>query len=101
MPAKIPDNFKSLVIEEWLKGIPRDKIASDKGISTGAVTNLIEEWRLALGHSAANELRELAVTLKKVGITPVQCAVGSRIAMMMNRLGVAQDNFESFMNDIY
>ena len=27
MPAKLPDNFKSLVIQEWLNGTQRDKIA--------------------------------------------------------------------------
>ena len=101
MPGKLPDNFKSLVIQDWLSGIPRDKIAENNGISAGAVTRLVEDWRHALGLSTANELRELAVTLRKIGITPAKCAVGSRIVMMMNRLGVVQDNFESFMNEIY
>ncbi len=101
MPAKLPDNFKSLVIQEWLKGISRDEIAKNNGISAGTVTNLVEEWRRAIGLYAANELRDLAVTLKKVGIAPAQCAIGFRVTMMMNRLGVAIDNFESFMNDIY
>lgn len=66
IPAKLPDNFKSLVIQGSLKGIQRDKIAGDNGLSARAVTNIVDEWRLALGFSAANELRELAVTLKKL-----------------------------------
>jgi hypothetical protein len=70
MPAKLPDNFKSLVIQEWLKRTQRDKIAGDNGISARAVTNIVDDWRLALGFSAADELRELAVTLRKIGITP-------------------------------
>jgi hypothetical protein len=37
--------------------------------------------------SAADELRELAVTLKKIGISAAQCALGFRTAMTMNRLG--------------
>jgi hypothetical protein len=45
--------------------------------------------------------RELAVTLKKIGITPAQCALGFRAAMTMNRLGVKEDDFESFMSDVY
>ena len=89
MPAKLPDNFKSLVIQGWLNGTQRDKIARDNGLSAGAVTNIVDEWRLALGFSPGKpELRELAVTLKKIGITPAQCAGGFRVAMMMNRLGV-------------
>jgi hypothetical protein len=67
----------------------------------GAVTNTVNEWRLVLGFSAADALRELAVTLKKIGITPAQCALGFRIAMTMNRLGVREDKFESFMSDVY
>jgi hypothetical protein len=46
-------------------------------------------------------LRELAVTLNKIGITPAQCALGFRAAMTMNRLGVKEDDFESFMSDVY
>ena len=26
MPSKLPDNFKSLVIQEWLSGTQRDRI---------------------------------------------------------------------------
>jgi hypothetical protein len=37
----------------------RDKIAGDSGLSAGAVTNIVNEWRLALGFSAADELRAL------------------------------------------
>jgi cell division protein FtsB len=67
----------------------------------GAVTNIVNEWRNALGFSAADDLRELAVTLKKIGITAAQCATGFRVAMMMSRLGVIENNYESFMIDVY
>src|SRR3954468_14742417 len=33
--------------------------------------------------------------------TPAQCALGFRAAMTMNRLGVREDKFESFMSDVY
>ena len=49
--------------------------------------------------AAADELRELAVTLKKIGITAFQFAVGFRVATMMYR--VKEDSFESFMADTY
>ena len=70
--------------------VSRDKIAGDNGLSAGA-----------LGLSAVDELRELAVTLKKIGISAAQCADGFRAAMIMNRLGVREDSFEPFMSDIY
>jgi uncharacterized coiled-coil DUF342 family protein len=101
MPTKLPDNIKSLVIQQWLKGEQRDKIAVDNGLSAGAVTNIVNNWRQALGFAAADELRDLAVTINKIGITPAQCAVGFRVAMMMNRLGIKEESYESFMSDVY
>ena len=90
MPAKLPDSVKSLVIQQWLQGIPRNDIASENGLSAGAVTNIVNEWRRALGFAAADELRELAVTMKKVGITAAQCALGFRAAMILNKIGVKE-----------
>ena len=101
LPSKLSDDFKSMVIQGWLAGEQRDKIAVNSGLSAGAVTNIVNEWRQALGFHLADALRDLAVVLKRVGITPAQCALGLRAAMMLNRLGVKEDNFESFMSDVY
>jgi hypothetical protein len=101
MPYKLPENTKSLVIQQWLKGEQRDKIASESGFSAGAVTNIVNDWKQGLGFAVADELRELGVTLKKIGITPVQCAVGFRVGATMNRLGVKEEEFESFMINVY
>ena len=30
MPARLPDNIKSLVIQQWLEGKPRNNIAAEK-----------------------------------------------------------------------
>ena len=76
MPAKLPNTIKSLVIQQWLEGKPRDVIAAESSLSAGAVTNLVNEWKRALGICGTDELRDLALTLKKVSITPAQCAVG-------------------------
>ena len=101
MPAKLPEVMKSLVIQQWLEGVSRDEIAYKNNLSAGAVTNIVNEWRRGLGLYLADELRELSTTLKKIGITPAQCALGSRTAMIMIHLGVKEDSFESFILDIY
>jgi predicted nucleic acid-binding Zn-ribbon protein len=101
MPAKLPDTVKSIVIQQWLQGRPRNDIAAENGLSSGAVTNIVNEWRRNLGFAVADELRELALTLRKVGITASQCALGFRVAMTMSRIGVNEDSFESFISDIY
>jgi hypothetical protein len=77
MPARLPDNIKSLVIQQWLEGKPRNDIAAGNGLSDGAVTNMVNEWKHNLGFSLADDLRELAVTMKRVGVTASQCALGS------------------------
>ena len=46
-------------------------------------------------------LRELSVCLKKANITPVQCSTGFRVAKIMQRLGITEEQFESFMSNIY
>jgi hypothetical protein len=101
MPTKLPVAIKSLVIQQWLQGSVRDKIAAENDLSAGAVTNIISEWKQALGIPIADDLRELAVTLNKVGISATQCASGFRIASIMQKMGVTEDNFESFIVDIY
>src|SRR5215467_14306716 len=101
MPARLPTNIKTLVIQQWLQGRPRNDIAAENGISSGAVTNIVNEWRRKLGFAAADELRELAVTMRKVGITAAQCALGFRIATLMLKIGVKEDSFESFITDVY
>ena len=36
LPAKLPENVKSSVIEQWLQGKTRDSIAMDRGLIDGA-----------------------------------------------------------------
>ena len=101
MPAKIPESLRSAVIQRWLQGVERDKIAFEFGISGGAVTNIVNAWRQAIDFPVADELRELAVNLRKIGITPGECAIGCRVSMMMNRMGVGNDQLKSFLSDVY
>jgi hypothetical protein len=101
LPTKLPENIKSTVIQQWLQGKPRDLIALDTGLSAGAVTNIINEWRRGLSYPLADDLRELAVTFKKIGISATQCAVGFRLATLMMKFGVNEKEFEHFISDIY
>jgi hypothetical protein len=60
MPTKLSDNIKSLMIQQWLAGHERDKIAFDCSNSAGSVTNIVDEWRITLGSYAADQLRDLS-----------------------------------------
>ena len=102
MSSKLPGHIKSLVIQQWLEGVQRDLIAANNGVSAGAVTNVVNEWRRGLGSAIIDDLRELGVTFRKVGITPAQCALGFRIAMMIAKLGVKkEDDLEPFILHVY
>ena len=101
MPARISDAVKSTVIQQWLEGIARDTIAANNDLSGGGVTNIISQWKQGLGSSVSDDLRELAVALKKIGITPAQCASGCRVEKIMINLGVKENGFESYILEIY
>ena len=101
MPVGTGTDIKSGVVYEWLAGTPRDKIAEIYNISTGGVTNIINEWRIRIGGYIADDLRELSLSLKKAKLTPFQCSMGFRVAKIMQRLGITEEQFESFMTDIY
>ena len=101
MPTRISDVLKSTVIQQWLEGVARDTIAANNDLSGGGVTNIINEWKQGLGSSVADELRELAVALKKIGITAAQCASGCRVEKIMINFGVKENGFEAFILEIY
>jgi hypothetical protein len=98
MQGKLSDHIRSLVIKQWLEGVQRDMIAANNGLSAGAVTNIVNDFRRGLGSAVVDDLRDLGVTFRKVGITPAQCALGFRIAMLINKLGVKEvEQVETFI----
>jgi hypothetical protein len=101
MPAAIPETIKSQVIIQWLQGLSRDAIARDNNISTGAVSNIINEWTNTLGKYEADALRELAKSLKIAGLSPAQCAIGFRTMKILSEQGIDGETAEHFISDIY
>ncbi len=101
MRTPISQNIKTIVVQQWLAGKSRDSIARENGWSEGTVTNIIKEWRAGLGYPLAEELRELAVTLRKLRIDPSRCALGARVASVMNLLGYDEEELHEFMTVIY
>jgi hypothetical protein len=91
MPAAIPETVKSKVISQWLRGLSKDTIAQDNNISAGAVSNITNEWSIALGKPEADTFRELAKTLTIAGITPAQCAIGFRTMTLLSEQNIDED----------
>jgi hypothetical protein len=72
MPTRISEAIKSAVIRQWLDGIAHDTIAANGDLSSGGVTNIINEWKQGLILSSRRpkrvgcSLRKLALSLLNV-----------------------------------
>ena len=98
---KIREDIKSLVIQAWLMGKSRETIATDFQISTGTVSNIVDQWRNMIGSYDANNLRELASGLKKSRISPHECSNSLRTINLMNKLSIDEDHLCDFLNKLY
>ncbi len=98
---EIPQTLKNTVIQLYLQGLTRNEIASRTGISQGGVSNIIAGWKTALGYPLADELREFSMTLKRLGINAQQSAMGVILVKMIQDLGVDEDNFRTFISELY
>jgi hypothetical protein len=101
MPAAISETIKPKVISQWLLGLRRDIIAQDNNISAGAVSNIINNWSIALGKPEADAFRELAKTLNVAGLTPAQCAIGFRTMTLLREQNIDADGSAQLIGDIY
>src|SRR4029079_18860300 len=101
MPAAISETIKPKVISQWLLGLRRDIIAQDNNISAGAVSNISNNWSIALGKHEADALRELAKVLNSAGLTPAQCAIGFRTMTLLREQNTDADAAAQLIVDIY
>jgi hypothetical protein len=95
------DATKRAVIEEYLRGKNRDPIAIDLHIGTGTVSKIISEWKTGLDYPIADELRELAVGIRKLGVSASRYAEGVRIASYLIKFGVNDEEVHHFVSEIY
>ena len=100
MPSAIDSKIKKHVINQWLSGDSRDRIADDNGIGAGTVSNIIGEWKKGVEDSDYDSLRELTVPLKKQGIGIIELAPFVRVYNYIQKLGANQDQIESFIANL-
>ncbi|MGB9169221.1 MAG: hypothetical protein WCB31_09875, partial [Nitrososphaeraceae archaeon] len=95
------EHIKSAVINAWIQGTTRDRIALELNISTGSVSNIIEQWKNRIGLFDATHLRQLGLALKKAGISPLQCVDGARINNLIKQLCIDEDHLLDFLQKLY
>ncbi|MFZ0327677.1 MAG: hypothetical protein WAL66_10285, partial [Nitrososphaeraceae archaeon] len=59
------------------------------------------EWSIALGKPEEDALRELARSLKIVGLTPAQCGIGFRTMELLSEQGIDAEAAAHFIGDTY
>ena len=101
MRIQVAEHIKSAVIDAWIRGKTWDNIASEFNISSGSVSNIIEQWQNRISVFDANNLRELGLALKKAGISPVQCVDGLRITNIIKQLDIDKDHLFDFLKKLY
>jgi hypothetical protein len=68
MPAAIDEQTRRKVIQQWISGCPRDKIAEENNIGAGTVSSIVSNYKIGLENLEFDYLRELAVEIRKQGL---------------------------------
>ena len=102
MPASIPTEIKDSVVQSWLCGLTRRPNAIKHGVGEGSVDNFVNGWMIQRGPDGEyDRVRALAIAFSKTGLSVQQCADGHRVAMIMRNMGVAADDYESFISKLW
>ena len=101
MRPNIPQNLRITVLSLYLQGESRNQIALKTGISQGSVSNIVAAWKKGLDEGEAADLRDLGIMMKRANLNPLQCVSGFRTAQLLNKLGLDEDSFESYISNIH
>jgi hypothetical protein len=88
------------VIEQWISGFPRDKIASDLQIGAGTVSGIVVDFKKNLQASDIDSARELAIDAKRQGLSLYDLASHFRLYNYFIKSGVEEDKVESFITNV-
>jgi len=91
LSRKIRSDIELKVTQNWLKGMTRAENALDCGISTGAVSNIVNGWLDSMSSYDREAVIEFVVHLRKQKISLVECALGYRIHNIIDALGISED----------
>src|SRR5919202_1546732 len=100
MPSSIEPSVKTRVIQQWLFGDPRPKIAVDNDIGEGTVGSIINYFKIGLDSREFDSAREIALAAKKQGLNLSDLASNFRLHNFIKSSGEALENIESFIVNI-
>ena len=85
---------KLAIVRLYLSGLSYDEIAAKSGVSKGTVANVVTELKAGRFPEAADViehielLRELSLDLKRLKLTPGQCALGLTVLSRISECGL-------------
>jgi len=94
MPSALDEEVRRQVWRLCLSGETRNNIAEICGIGAGSVTNIINEKTNCLDGSEYGAIRDLAVRLKKEGLTFADLAAMYRRQNYIVKLGATEEEIE-------
>jgi len=100
MPAPIDGIVKKRVIQEWLSGEVRDKIAVDNNIGEGTVAGIVAEFKIGLDNSEFDSARQLALEVRKHGLTLSRLASHFRLYNCFIKSGASESQVDSFIANV-
>ena len=96
MPAPIDEIIKRRVVQQWLAGETRDRIAIDNNIGSGTVNS----YKIGLDNLDLDSFRGLMVEAKKEGLIPSDLASHVRLNNYLVKSGAEEDKIESFIANV-
>src|ERR687887_647990 len=96
MPPAIDTSIKRKVIQQWLAGDSRAKIAIDNNIGEGTVSSIVNYYKIDLDDSEFDSARELALQVRKQGLNLSELASNFRLCNFIRSSGAAEEDIESF-----
>ncbi|MFL6366905.1 MAG: hypothetical protein ACJ719_17080 [Nitrososphaeraceae archaeon] len=101
MPAAIEASIKTKVIQQWLSGDSRAKIAIDNKIGEGTVSSVASDFKIGLDNSEFDSANELALQAKKQGLNLSDLALNFRQDNFIKKSGASENAIESFIARIH
>jgi hypothetical protein len=101
MPPQIQEVIRRRVIQLWLSGEARDKIASDLQIGAGTVSGIVSDFKKNLQASDIDSARELAIDAKRQGLNLSELASHFRLYNYFIKSGAAEDQIETFIAKVH
>ncbi len=98
MGPPVPHFIKTKVIEEWIQGISRDKIAQNNSIGDGTVTSIIDQSKTNIAD--IDLMRLLALKMKKENIDLNYFASAFRLKKVLDILELPEKKIEAFIEEM-